>query len=1265
MRHKFNHCVLGYLVGTLCGLFIFSEFSTIAHAQNDEFIPLGIPPLSNRVPLLSFPLSVFPEVDPEAGVVIPVRRFQELEEITVRFEDQTMDRLGLNIQEDFQNLVSDALSSGLSLYKESGAKPEGFNFAVGDVNSDLPLNLLERPEVVADSINPGVFFVTFRPIPGRHQLNLLKDAFPDFYIVAQTSLEIMQGDRFEVTIPANGLKIRDLIEPLPDDTVYDVPFPDESFRAQNPEFAEPAIFEGDIVEIFSMVNDVDNSTRIDANSEARTIFGLDFAGREDQEYFIEEVRVNWIGINLAQVAKLIGLFTQAEYFGARSAGVLASAQSTIVDQPSLLPTFFFSPWFYNFPIDPETGLVLIEERTVAGEDIQYPMTMPLDINGIPRDTFFLPSISDDLNSHITGYVSYGPRLPFAEGLAPRIVSQDILLGFSQTDTGGIFLFREFGGLEGQYDQGIDQLITLNQDQFRIETFGISADDIRDHPENNPALRALVENLMPGTIGGQNSKEVLSFLFEDSNLATVLMGVGTMPAEASEPRPPWGTLECYLDPDCLFFDLMINVLRPFLGLTEGQIRYLFENTGGNGLTNMEELYGFPILQGFSFVLPVARDNPKSALIAPTVKTGGDAGPDLYVAIRTSDQLRNLDSFIPFIQPKDIKVGNQVTQFTQGESVEKFSSVSSIGYQRKNTGTTFAMVGRPKPRFQLQDLTQSGPGDLENNDNILFNDSLGSPPKAVIGIDATDFGQNANLVLNNSLVNLDLFDTFFTENAVLGEIQIDFLPGSITPTFNPMILAVIPTNLQVDLPFTRIISAHSASIYVEDDTPSGNNTDDDGDGLIDEEDYNLIDDDGDGLIDEDLGDGSPAGRNGIYDSFDKFLPFDRDRRGFAPTFGDSQFTFIPNDVAKFDLYLQEILPVTNPPLVEEGRSIPLDLIEGSRFTELDFRALNNANYRTSRFFIFPFDLSRPFSSRANPWDPPEYNQGMFPRLEPVTGLMELITAMRGFGFADFPLFPEDLFIEDKLNGDALVWLITLNTEADTSIQLVVDPDGDARRTFALSIAASFRFPDPIDAFVRVGNVPMVVNTGGPTAQNPQGDNLNTDFDPYVQFGLFISLVQPDAISDYLIDLADNLGDAYINAAELRDDYETDVAQAEEDAAAADPPEEPQYPDAPEPVEVAITDPYDAFGINEFLDTNNGNYDTNYEYQIQIPDENLGPLAGNDFYVVLRSSEDARVGETFHVRLRSGIRDDFITVPDPVTNEPIPIDAPERGDWLSLVH
>ena len=1070
---------------------------------------------------------------------------------------------------------------------------------------------------------------------------MIQDSHPDFHIVVQTTLNWRQGDKFEVIIPANSIKIRDRRNPLPKNTVYETPFPDEAFVGLNPTFAERQIFQGDIVEIVNLIKDTDNSFRIDAKSEARTVLGFDFVGRADEDYFIKEVKVNFVGLNLASIAHLINSIGTGINFGGQT---FAGATR---------PSFFYNPFFYNFPEDPENpGMIWMEERNVGGEEpLSYPKTMPLDFSGFPRTAFFTPN--DNLNAHVMSYVPYGPRPFGSSGLEPsHTTNQDIFLKPLERAAGGIFLYREIGGQSSKFDIGVDRVIALDPSKLEISPFDITADDVAA----NPGLRQALERMIPGSVGGTAAKRVIPWLFNDSDLSGELLGMPAELIEGIDPeslevvRPPLGSLECFQDPDCAMFDQLINISRPFLGLTEGQVRYL-TSLSGNEKSNLLDLYNFPLLQGFTVTLPVSQNNAIGDLRAPNNRTGVNNGPDMYLAVKTSDKVRNLDSIIPFIQPTDIEVGAGLSSFTQGAtSFSEFKSISSIGLGRPNSNSTTPLVGRPRPRFTLQDLTQPGGGVNASNNNLIFDRTLSSPPKAVIGIDAIDFGQNPTLLLNGAGVSFDLLDAFFTESAVLGEMQVDILPGR-SLTALAALFSVIPLELGVTQTGPFLASSHSIAVYVDDDTPTGDNRDNDGDGLIDEEMYNLQDDDGDGLIDEDIGDRTPAGENGIFDSNDTYMPFTADTYGSTNAFGEAAYIFPPNNAAKFEEYITAIEPEDTPFDLQDGQILPLRVGEGSWFAELDFRVLNFSAYETIRSLIYPPRGSRPFRTDPAPdFGPPRYNQGMFPTLDPRMGLIDLYPVVNPEG-----LYTEDLKVTDPNSGED-VWMLTFDPDLDEdNIPFLRDPDGDVRRSFLLSLASALRFPTQF-GFVKVGQVPMVVDVEAEFAENANNPSGPDQPDPpaYTQFGHYTMLGDNNTLGDYLDDFFDTFGDAVESALENIANFEQEVADAEAEAAESGDPVE--YPEVPDPTEVQFQHPYSAIGITNFHET--GDYDTSYMYQIQIPDENFGPLAGNDFFVTMRMSQLASVGESFRVRMRSGELGAQFSSFDTTDNTFVSVDAPEGG-------
>lgn len=792
------------ILGAFLSLVCFPDGALTAFGQEEEFVPNSISPLSKRTSLLDVPISVYPLNKPGS---IPRIQFQELYEIKIMFQDRTDGRAGFGM-DDFVELTKSALTSGLALFRESGSQT-GFNYSPESLNSDLPVNLREEPMVQVDEAN-RIVMITFRPQLGTSatDLGFYYDQFPDYYVVGQTSLNLMQGDRFEVSIPENGITVVSKNNPLLQYTMYPDRFPGAAFAQVNPAFAEPAIFEGDIVQIVNTVSEVDNSNRIDVSSEPFTILGFDIAGRGDQQYFLKEIRLNFYGVSLQALAPLLKSWTLRGFFMGDT------------------PPFFFSPWFYNYPVSADDVPLTYADVDLFGNPVvmddemkaMVPITMPLDWYGMPNTTFMFGM--DNLNRHITGYTGFGPRKAFADtGQLPRTVTQDIFKTFSANSEGGVFMYRELGGTPGQYDQGVDHLIKLDNAQFRIEPIAVSPEEIQ--LVTSP-YRSLVDRLVP-SVQGVETQGLIPFLLDDTSLSADLFGLPAdmLPALAEEPRPPFGSLECYMDPDCYFFDSMINLERLFLGLTEGQLRYL-SLSEANGKTNGEELFGppgFQMVYGFTIVLPVSKDNAISDLLAPNTRSGKNVGPDLYIAVKTSENLRNLDSFIPFIQPKDIVVGTNVSGFTKGATtgVSALPSVSSIGLDRKNTRKTTPVIGRPRPRVRFQDLTQATDENLTNN-NILYDRSKGSPAKPVIGIDIIDFGQNATLLENPAgITGLSLLDTFMTENTVLGSMIIEFLPST-SGIFDPVMFDPIALELGVDI-INRIVSNHSVALYIDDDTPAG--------------------------------------------------------------------------------------------------------------------------------------------------------------------------------------------------------------------------------------------------------------------------------------------------------------------------------------------------------------------------------------------------------------------------------------------------------------
>ena len=62
--------------------------------------------------------------------------------------------------------------------------------------------------------------------------------------------------------------------------------------------------------------------------------------------------------------------------------------------------------------------------------------------------------------------------------------------------------------------------------------------------------------------------------------------------------------------------------------------------------------------------------------------------------------------------------------------------------------------------------------------------------------------------------------------------------------------------------------------------------------------------------------------------------------------------------------------------------------------------------------------------------------------------------------------------------------------------------------------------------------------------------------------------------------------------------------------------------------------------------------------MPDENFGPLAGDDYFLVLRSSPQAQVGESFSMRISQGSLSSTVTMRNTSTGETTSALQPGRG-------
>nr|HPO09136.1 hypothetical protein [bacterium] len=265
-----------------------------------HFATTVVSPNSGPVALLSIPLSV------NDWTAKPQIRQQNLRSITFILENLG----GLDLS-DFLPLTKDG-TSGIALYAESGDVPEFFNYSEGDATSDIPLILKSAPAVVRLATG---YQITFEPVSvaGSTQLPINSDGFPEFYIVGKTSIELRQGDAFEAYMTPGMISIEDRDPNVGVFRRFDDHFPSETFAnnfstqlgglAVLPEFRQRAIFRGDIVQIY---NRTTVGQRIINRSEPTTILAMDLVGAPTEEYFVKEIRVNFLGIDLYPISWLYG-----------------------------------------------------------------------------------------------------------------------------------------------------------------------------------------------------------------------------------------------------------------------------------------------------------------------------------------------------------------------------------------------------------------------------------------------------------------------------------------------------------------------------------------------------------------------------------------------------------------------------------------------------------------------------------------------------------------------------------------------------------------------------------------------------------------------------------------------------------------------------------------------------------------------------------------------------------------------------------------------
>ncbi|MCA9430034.1 MAG: hypothetical protein KC940_05980, partial [Candidatus Omnitrophica bacterium] len=294
-----------------------------------------------------------------------------------------------------------------------------------------------------------------------------------------------------------------------------------------------------------------------------------------------------------------------------------------------------------------------------------------------------------------------------------------------------------------------------------------------------------------------------------------------------------------------------------------------------------------LFAFKAVLPL---KPNPILAFPSTDRSEDStfGPDMFVSMRTSNLVEALDVFIPFMTVDSVEIKNDLdTVLARGpefSSLVNGSSYRSID-PRTQPNTTVVEV-RPKPSFTLKDLVS--PSDLSNRGNTLGTSEEGAAPLAPIGIDANDYRQGALTTMNSDgFSGRDILNT----GIILDSIEVILDPvENVEAIDRQYILNVIPDDGDETLGLLNLFSSpdpnlldfpsRGLEIMVDDDTPEGNFSDDDGDGLADEELVNDSDDDVDGQTDEDdFGDEDAVGLNGQLDPNDDVIAF-LQRNDFLP-------------------------------------------------------------------------------------------------------------------------------------------------------------------------------------------------------------------------------------------------------------------------------------------------------------------------------------------------------------------------------------------------
>ncbi|MBE7557873.1 carboxypeptidase regulatory-like domain-containing protein [bacterium] len=269
------------------------------------------------------------------------------------------------------------------------------------------------------------------------------------------------------------------------------------------------------------------------------------------------------------------------------------------------------------------------------------------------------------------------------------------------------------------------------------------------------------------------------------------------------------------------------------------------------------------QAYVLTLTLRREGQQDRLRIPDTDqaSSNSGGADFHVVVRTSGKVSAMDTFLPIVQVGGVRVANGLNvPPVPGEEVVSVRSLSRL--DDSSIPQTRSLICRPRPEITVSDLTSETSVLVSEGEDTRL---------PVFGINANDRGQNAFRIFAtgdyvtdryfNQSYTFDAFTVVITQ-VLPGQPAREVYPASGTLDEFVDILQYLDRN--------PVIPAGGMNLYFDDDTPIGDGIDNDGDFLIDEELVNNIDDDMDGAIDEDVGDGDPAGLNGVWDPVDDVHP-----------------------------------------------------------------------------------------------------------------------------------------------------------------------------------------------------------------------------------------------------------------------------------------------------------------------------------------------------------------------------------------------------------